>query len=158
MTPVPPKIRFNFWLEADQRDGLRLVKERDGVPRANRSAALLPVGWSRRASQRKRPARVLEHANGPKHVNQGKWLAACREFTQTADRWPRPARLGGGRSIVAATLTRAAILRPRQHVESGTRKPAAGTTPARRAAGRPPSTWTGECPGGEGRGRHSTHW
>lgn len=29
---MPPKIRFNFWLEADQRDGLRLVKERDGVP------------------------------------------------------------------------------------------------------------------------------
>jgi hypothetical protein len=32
VTPVSPKIRFNFWLEAEQRDGLRLLKERDGIP------------------------------------------------------------------------------------------------------------------------------
>ena len=31
--PTPtPKVRYGFWITPSQRDGLRLVKERDGVP------------------------------------------------------------------------------------------------------------------------------
>jgi len=26
------KVRFNFWLDEEQREGLRVVKARDGVP------------------------------------------------------------------------------------------------------------------------------
>ena len=26
------KVRFNFWLDEEQREGLRVVKQRDGVP------------------------------------------------------------------------------------------------------------------------------
>lgn len=32
LTAVTSKVRLNFWLDAQQREGLRAVKERDGVP------------------------------------------------------------------------------------------------------------------------------
>lgn len=32
MVYVTPKVRYNFWLDVEQRDALRAVKERDGIP------------------------------------------------------------------------------------------------------------------------------
>jgi hypothetical protein len=29
---MSPKIRFSFWLDGELREGLRQVKERDGIP------------------------------------------------------------------------------------------------------------------------------
>jgi hypothetical protein len=30
-SPVTPRSRYNFWIDDEQRDALRYVKERDGV-------------------------------------------------------------------------------------------------------------------------------
>ncbi len=30
--PVMPRIRYNFMIDAEQRDALRVLKERNGVP------------------------------------------------------------------------------------------------------------------------------
>lgn len=32
LSAVTPKVRYNFWLETEKRDGLRAIKERDGIP------------------------------------------------------------------------------------------------------------------------------
>ena len=31
LTPMTPKVRYNFWLEIEKRDGLRAIKEREGI-------------------------------------------------------------------------------------------------------------------------------
>jgi hypothetical protein len=32
LAAMAPKVRFNFWMDPAQREGLQFVKERDGVP------------------------------------------------------------------------------------------------------------------------------
>lgn len=57
------KLRFNFWMDPAQRDGLRVVKERDGVPESEQvrravDAWLATKGVKaerKRAATRKRP-------------------------------------------------------------------------------------------------------
>jgi hypothetical protein len=31
-TPVTPRTRYNFFIDDEQRDGLRVIKEREGIP------------------------------------------------------------------------------------------------------------------------------
>jgi len=62
---VTRKVRFNFWLDEDQREGLRVVKERDGVPESEQvrraiaqwleSKGVMRKAGRKRAVTRQRP-------------------------------------------------------------------------------------------------------
>jgi hypothetical protein len=32
LTEMAPKVRYNFWLEIEKRDALRLIKDQQGIP------------------------------------------------------------------------------------------------------------------------------
>ncbi len=65
LTPVARKVRFNFWLDEEQREGLRAAKQRDGVPESEQirraiaewleRKGVMEKAGRKRAATRKRP-------------------------------------------------------------------------------------------------------
>jgi hypothetical protein len=56
---VPGRVRYNFFIEEPQRDGLRLVKERDGISESEQIRRAIDV-WleSRGVLKKKAPRRA----------------------------------------------------------------------------------------------------
>ena len=53
---MAPKVRFNFWLGEEQREGLRVVKERDGIPESEQVRRAI-AEWLERKGVKAKAAR-----------------------------------------------------------------------------------------------------
>lgn len=53
ITPMSPRIRYNLFLDEHQRDALRRIKARDGIPESEQIRRALDEWLERRGEKRK---------------------------------------------------------------------------------------------------------
>jgi hypothetical protein len=78
--PVTPKVRTNFWLDDQQREGLRIVRSRTGISEADQIRRGIQMWLESQGLGGKMPsAQVLERLDGTAKVfREGKLLRPMR--------------------------------------------------------------------------------
>ena len=79
---MSPRKLYNFYIDPDLAEALKLLKERTASPKPSRFAGRYASGWSERALSRKRPASARERASRPNLANLDTVERASRELAQ----------------------------------------------------------------------------